>query len=444
MFENKKILVLGMARSGVAVAKLLAKYNNDITITDLKEQEESLLKELENLKIKVIITDKQDELVNETFDLVVKNPAIISTSPAVVKARKLNISVINELEVCYHFLPKNVTIVGITGSNGKTTTTTLIYELLKKGNKKVTLGGNIGIPLASVVEIVEENSILVLEVSDHQLCDVVDFRTNISVLTNISPVHLDFHDNSFEKYQATKKRIFNHHTNKSLAILNKDNEYVLNLTNDIVSKKMYFSRKGKTDIYLENNNIIYNNDKLLDTSNIYLKGDHNYENIMAAILVAKQFDIPNDIIKNFFQEFKGLEHRIEFVRNLHNRQFYNDSKATNNLSTITALKTFKEPVILLMGGLDRNIPFDDIAPYLTNVKTIICYGETKMQINAFAQKNNKQCYVVDTLTEATHKAYEESSEGDIILLSPACAAWDQYPDFEVRGREFKNIVNNLK
>ena len=150
----------------------------------------------------------------------VKNPAIISTHPAVIKAKNLNIPVINELEVCYHFLPKNVTIVGVTGSNGKTTTTTLIYELLKRGKDKVTLGGNIGIPLAQVVETIEENSILVLEVSDHQLCDVKDFTCDISVLTNISPVHLDFHDNSFEKYQSIKKRIFNHQTDKSLAVLN--------------------------------------------------------------------------------------------------------------------------------------------------------------------------------------------------------------------------------
>ncbi len=444
MFRNQKILILGMARSGISVAKFLTKYNNDITITDLKEQDEKILGELKKLNIKVVITDKQEDLIDETFDLVVKNPAIISTSPAVEKARNLHIPVINELEVCYHFLPEGVKIVGITGSNGKTTTTTLIYELLKKTYDNVYLGGNIGIPLASLVETIKPNSILVLEVSDHQLCDVCDFKTDISVLTNISQVHLDFHGNSFEKYKSIKKRIFNHHTEDNLVILNKDDENVLKLSKDIPSKKLYFSKNINSDIYLNNNSIIYQGKTLIETNDISLKGVHNYENIMAAILVVKQFNVSDEIIKDFLANFKGIEHRIEYVRTLNDRKFYNDSKATNNQSTITALKSFNEKIILLMGGLDRNIPFDELAPYLNNVKTIICFGETKEKIADFAQSNNKECYIFDELKAATEKAYEISEKGDVILLSPACASWDQYPDFETRGTYFKEIVNNLK
>ncbi len=443
MIENKKILILGMARSGTSIAKLLSKYNNDLTITDKVEQDESLINELKKLNIKVIITDKQEELVDDSFDIIIKNPAIISTHPAILKAKELNIEVINELEACFNLIPKSTKIIGITGSNGKTTTTTMIYDILNKKYNNVYLGGNIGTPLSSIVENIKDNSILVLEISDHQLCDMYKFKTNISVLTNLSQVHLDFHNNSYETYKSMKKRIFNHHTKEDYAILNKDDLDVMNLTKDIKSKKLYFS-KTNGDIYIKDNNIIYKDEIIINTNDIAIKGMHNYENIMATILVCKLFNIENNIIIEYLKEFKGVEHRIEFVRELNNRKFYNDSKATNNKSTIIALNSFKEPTILLMGGLDRNIPFDELAPYLNNVKTIICFGETKNKIKDFANKQNKDCIVLETLEEATYKAYEISSENDVILLSPACASWDQFPDFETRGNLFKEIVNSLK
>ncbi len=444
MIQNKKILILGMARSGIAIAKLLANYQNEIIITDLKKQEEEAIQELESLNIKIVITEKQEELIDNSLDLVIKNPAIIRTNPAVLKAKSLNIPVINEMEASFPLLPKNVTIIGITGSNGKTTTTTMVYEMLKRSGKEVFLGGNIGTPLASLIPNIKENSILVLEISDHQLCDMYKFKTNISVLTNLSQVHLDFHGNSYETYKNTKKKIFNNHTKEDIAILNKEDQDVINLTEDIPSSKLYFSSKAKADAYLDGHDIICYNEKIIKIDDITVKGNHNYENIMVALLIAKKFGVSNEIIRDFLKEFKGVEHRIEFVREINKRKFYNDSKATNNKSTIIALSAFNSPVILLMGGLDRNIPFDEIAPYLTNVKTIICFGQTKEKIAQFATQNNKEVIILENLEEATKKAYEISQEEDIILLSPACASWDQYPDFETRGKEFKNVVNNLK
>ena len=189
--------------------------------------------------------------------------------------------------------------------------------------------------------------------------------------------------------------------------------------------------------------IIYNGEAILDCKDIRVKGNHNYENIMVAIIIAKMFSITNEQIKDFFSKFVGVEHRIEYVKTVNGRQFYNDSKSTNNTATITALKSFKDPTILLMGGLDRNISFDEISHYLNHVKAIICFGETKYKLEEFAKKNHKEVFVVNTLTEATKKAYEISNQGDIILLSPACASWDQYPDFETRGNEFKTIINHL-
>lgn len=442
MIKDKNILILGMARSGISIAKLLAKYNNKIVITDLKEQKEEIVKELEALNIKIIISNHQEELVNDSFDYVIKNPAIRRDNAAVIKAKGLGIPVINEIEASYYFLPKDVKIITITGSNGKTTTTTMVYELLKHSSHTVHVGGNIGIPLSSFVEDIKPNDILVLEISDHQLCDMYHFKSDISVLTNLSETHIDFHG-SYEIYKQTKKKIFNHHTEKDIAILNKSNIDVMNLTKDIEDQKIYFSSTEVADAYLKNNQIIYNGEAILDCKDIRVKGNHNYENIMVAIIIAKMFSITNEQIKDFFSKFVGVEHRIEYVKTVNGRQFYNDSKSTNNTATITALKSFKDPTILLMGGLDRNISFDEISHYLNHVKAIICFGETKYKLEEFAKKNHKEVFVVNTLTEATKKAYEISDQGDIILLSPACASWDQYPDFETRGNEFKTIINHL-
>lgn len=442
MIEQKKVLILGMARSGIAIAKLLAHYQNEITISDMKEQTEETIQELKNLGMQVVITDTQENLVNDSWDYIIKNPAIPKSVPALQKARELNIPIINEMEASFSFLPRDITIIGITGSNGKTTSTTITYELLKRSGKNVHVGGNIGTPLATLVPEIKSGDILVLEISDHQLCDMYTFKTDISVLTNLSEVHLDFHG-SYENYKNTKKRIFNNHTASSIAILNKDNQDVLELTKDISSKKIYFSSKEEADIYLKNNQIYYHEEPIVSCDAIKIKGVHNYENCMVGIALAKMFGVTNENIKDFLQTFGGVEHRIEYVRTLNGRVFYNDSKATNNQSTIIALDSFNEPTLLLMGGLDRNIPFLEIAPHLKNTKAILCFGETKEKIKEFAEQNKKQVFVFDTMKEAILKAYEISSFGDVILLSPACASWDQYPDFEKRGLEFKEIVNGL-
>lgn len=443
MITNKKILILGMARSGVSAAKLLANYPNEIVISDIKEQEASILTELEDLNIKVVITNNQEELIESSLDFVIKNPAIRKDNAAVVKAKSLGIPVINEMELAFHFLPKDVDIIGITGSNGKTTTTTITFELLKLARKDVFLGGNIGIPLSSVVSEMKEGSILVLEISDHQLCDMYDFKTNISTLTNLSEVHLDFHG-TYENYKEVKKKIFNHHTSQEIAILNRESKDVLELTKDISSKKIYFSTKEKADICLVDNKIFYFEEEVIHISDIKIKGNHNYENCMVAIAIAKHYGVKNEDIKTFLSTFNGVEHRIEYVRTLKGRKFYNDSKATNNESTIIALESFIEDTILLMGGLDRNIPFDSIVPHLKHVRCIVSFGETKNKISEFAKANGVESIIVNNLKEAVINAYQKSKEGDVILLSPACASWDQYKDFEVRGNEFKEIVNALE
>ncbi len=443
MYNNKKVLILGMARSGYEVAKFLSSKNCEILITDMKEQVADKVKELESLDIKVVITENQLELLDDSFDVLIKNPGVPIDAPIVLKAKELNISVINEVEVAYHYLPKGVKIIGITGSNGKTTTTTLIYEILKKANFSVHLGGNIGIPACKLLNDIKENDYLVIEISSHQLYDFKEFKTDVSILTNVVETHLE-HFYTFENYKNSKKKIFSGYTEANLAIINYGNQCSLELTKDILSKKITFSAEVGADICLKDKAIYYYDEKIIDTEDIKIKGNHNYENIMCAVAVAKHYNIDNDVITEVLKEFPGVEHRIEYVGEINKRKFYNDSKSTNLLATQIALSSFSDPTIILLGGLDRNQPLEELIPYMKYVKKIICYGQIKPRVKTFADQNNFDCDVTENLKEATINAYESSVEGDVILLSPACASWDQFKDYEERGREFKRIIQTLK
>ena len=438
MIENKKILILGMARSGYEVAKLLGKANNTIIITDQKDQNQEQIDELKALGITFIKSSEPENLLDETFDLLIKNPAVFPFHPCVKKAHDLNIDVVNEMEVAYHYLNSPIKIIGVTGSNGKTTTVSLIYEVLKEANMPVKLGGNIGTPLSKIVLDLQANDILLLEISDHQLIDMYDFKTDISILTNLCPTHLDYHG-SYEAYKKTKKKIFAHHTKDNIAILNKANYDSLELTKDIKSTKIYFNSEEN---YYTEEAIYIDKEKVINTSDIILKGTHNYENILATYLVAKILNIDFKYVNAVLKKFKGVEHRIEFVRELNGITYYNDSKSTNPTATITALKSFSNNIRLILGGMERHQDFHDLTPYLGKVKKIYAIGETRNRIIDYAKEVNVICEEFLTLKEAMSKIKEEAINGDIVLLSPASASWDQYLKFEDRGNEFKDIVNN--
>jgi len=444
MFKNNKIFVLGMARSGYEVAKLLAKRGNEVILnSNADDEDENHIKELKELGVDLILGTHPENLLDNSFDYVVKNPGVKEEHDYVIKARELNIPVINEVELAYLLLPEDVYIIGITGSNGKTTTTTLIYEILKEAKLPVTLAGNIGYPLSSVVESTKPKDILVLEISVQQLFNLDKFKTNISVLTNIYNAHLNL-TGTKEKYIELKKKIFNHHTDKDYAVLNYDNEDVTNMTSDILSQKEYFSSKTiAKGCYIKENAIYYYDEKIIDISSLKVVGSHNYENVMAAILVAKILNVKNEVICNVLESFKGVEHRIEFVRDINGIKVYNDSKGTNMKASQIALSSFKSPTILLLGGLDQKGDFNELREYFNNVKIVLAYGETKNKIKEFCDTINKECIVVNNLKEATELAYKNAVNGDIILLSPACASWDQFKDYEERGRLFKEYINNL-
>ena len=443
MYENKKILILGAAKSGIAVARLLANKNNEIVLTDINEIDENVKNELESLNIKIIITKNQLELLDDSWDIIIKNPAIAVTSELIKKCNMLNLRVENEIEVAYRFLPQNVTIIGVTGSNGKTTTTTIIYEILKRMNKRIVLGGNIGTPLSELLPNIKENDILLLEISDHQLCDIHDFKTNISVLTNICPTHLDYHG-TYEHYKNTKSKIFNHHTEKDIAIINMDSTDALEESANILSQKYYFSsEKNNCSAYLKDDKIYLNDKEVLDINDIKLKGIHNYENIMAALLVTQNFSLDLNIVKKFLSEFGGVEHRQEFVKQVNNVEYYNDSKSTNPTSTITALKTFKKPVHLILGGLNRNQDFHELDDYMKYVCYIYAIGSTTDIVDEYAKSMNIPCYKAYNLKNALEFIKTNVKENEVVLLSPGSSSQDQYPHFEDRGNEFKNIVENF-
>lgn len=443
MYKNKKIFILGMAKSGYEVAKLLAS-DNTIFITDIKDQNEEQVKELESLGVTFKILDNPEDYIDDSYDLMIKNPGIKYDHKAVVKAKELGIPVVNEVEIAYHYIDKSVKIIGITGSNGKTTTTSIIYEIMKKAfGDKVILAGNIGTPLSHYAKDIKKNSYLVMEISDHQLCDMYDFKTNVSVITNIYECHTDFHD-SHEKYVNTKKKIFMNHTKNDVNIINYDNYEVMGITRDIIGVNKYFSKNSEEDSYYRDGFIYYEGKKLIDVNKIILKGEHNYENIMCAILACKVYDVSDEDIISVVESFGGVEHRLEYVGNINGREVYNDSKSTNVESTKIALNSFDKPTILLMGGTDRGHSFDELKEYLKYTKLVVTYGETKNRIKKFIFSLGIKCIVVDNLVDAVKEAYTNSVEKDIILLSPACASWDQFPNFEERGKLFKEEILKYK
>ena len=446
MFENKKIFILGMARSGYHAARILAKRNNQIVLNDLNEnQDKNHIKELEKLGVKIILGSHPDDILDESFDYLIKNPGVKFDHKYLKYAESHNIKIINEIEMAYHLLPKNVKLVAITGTNGKTTTTSLTYEIVSNAfPHKTHLAGNIGFPLCEVIENIKENDYLIMEIGVPQIHDFYDFNPDIGVLTNIFEAHLDMFGTR-EYYNENKVRLFQNHTSKNIAIINHDNEDAYRITKNIKSTKKYFSSNEIIDgAYLKNNKIYYYGEEIIDTKDIKLQGKHNYENIMCAIMIAKELNIPNDIIISTIKEFSGVEHRIEYSGTINGVQYYNDSKATNVTSTQIALSAFKQPTILLLGGLDRGHSFNDLANYMNNVKLVISFGQTNKRIKEFCDSINIKCIVKETLKEALLEAHKNSTNGDVVLLSPACASWDQYKCFEDRGTEFKNIVKELK
>ena len=442
MFNNKKILILGIARSGIASAKLLINMNNEVIINDIKEIPEK--DELERLGCKVIIGSHPDDLIDSSINYVIKSPGIRNDHKLVLKAIELGIPVINEVELAYNLIPKDVTIIGITGTNGKTTTTTLTYEIMHKAfGDRVHLAGNIGYPLCGIIDKLKKDDIIVMEVSVQQSVNLIHFHPHIALITNYSPAHIDFLG-TYENYKKTKAKMFYNQSESDIAILNLNNREVLDELKNIKSIKKYFSSTSKTNCYLENNTIYYNDSKVIDTDIVKIPGMHNIENILGAITIAKEFNVSNEVIYDVINNFYGVEHRLEFVDEINGVRFYNDTEATNIKCTQIALSSFDKPTIIILGGLERGQNFDDLADYIKNVKAIIGIGECRERVREFGKKNNIPTYINEYLKDGFKDILKIMENGDIVLLSPASASWDQYKECEVRGAEFKDLVRREK
>lgn len=448
MFKNNKVLILGLARSGYQAAKVLIKRGNTVILNDGKEEEkldQEQIKELREAGVELIFGSHPDDLLDSSFDYLIKNPGVPIDHKYVLKARELGIEVINEVEMAYRLLPKNIKIVGITGTNGKTTTTTLTYEILHKAlGDKVFLAGNIGYPLCSILDKVKENDIIVMEVSCQQLENLSTFRPNVGLITNLSPAHIDFLK-SYENYKYVKSKLFKNQDSSDVAIANMENNDVLEITKNIKSQVKYFSSaKEINGCYLKDGAIYYYGNKVIDTDSIFIAGKHNLENCMGAIMIAKEFKVTNDVICDVISNFKGVEHRLEFVAKVNGRSFYNDTEATNIKCTQIALSSFDKPIIVILGGLERGQDFFELAPFMEHVKAIVGIGQCRERVLEFGKSVNIPTYIYEKLSDGFDKCYEISENGDIILLSPASASWDQYKECEVRGAEFKSKVEELK
>ena len=347
--------------------------------------------------------------------------------------------------MAYRCIPKdkNIKILAITGSNGKTTTTTLCYEFLKRDNRKVILAGNIGYPLCSFIDSLENDTIIVIEVSCQQLENLSKFNPDVAIMTNIVEAHIDFMK-TYEHYKYVKSKLLRNQSSSDVAILNKESRDLLDSVMDVKSTKKYFSSKNVINgAYLLNDSIYYYDERIIPISDLKLRGVHNYENIMAAIMGVKEFGCDSSSIVSVLKEFTGVEHRLEFVCNKNGRIFYNDTEATNIKCTQIALSSFSEPTIILLGGLERGQKFEDLTPYMKNVKAIIAMGECENRVKEFGDSLGIPTYLCDYIDNATRKAYEISSSGDVILLSPGSASWDQFKQCEDRGDLFKKIANSF-
>ncbi|KML06360.1 UDP-N-acetylmuramoyl-L-alanine--D-glutamate ligase [Rossellomorea marisflavi] len=443
-FKHKKVLVLGLAKSGVTAASLLHKLDAFVTVNDQKPLSENpaaqgLLQE----GIKVITGSHPIELMDDGFQYVIKNPGIPYTNPLIQKAIEKGIPVLTEVELAY--LISEAEMIGITGTNGKTTTTTLLFEMLADGDQNPLIAGNIGTVASEVAQEAGPHNKMVVELSSFQLMGIEEFKPHIAIITNLYEAHLDYHGSLHDYWQA-KVNITKNQTEDDFLIINDDQTHLIAAVAHTKAQVVPFSTTKEVldGAYIKEDAIYFRDEFIVSLDDIVLPGAHNLENILSAVAACKLYDVPNESIRKVLSTFAGVKHRTQFVKEVEGRKFYNDSKATNSLATKSALNAFAGPTILLAGGLDRGNDFDDLIPYLKNVSTLIVFGETAQKLAETGRKAGIESIItVDNVEKAVPVAYEHSQPGDVILLSPACASWDQYRTFEERGDMFIQAVHML-
>ena len=445
-FTGKKVLVVGLARSGMAAIKVLHELGADIVLSERKPAEE--LKELSTLKeLGVTIVDQSMEVFDQYYDLCVKNPGVPYRSPFMEALAQHGVPVITEIELAFQ-VAKPQHYIAITGTNGKTTTTTLVYEILNAAFPgKAHLCGNIGIPLCEIVMeeglMEESDHYIALEISNYQLVNIDRFRPDVATIINLTPDHVDFMG-SLEAYYKSKTEVYRNMKPEDTFILNADDPVLAEYVEKYpvpATVKSFSLDDTDTDNYVKDGQLFVGDEPVLPLTSIRLPGKHNLQNVMIAVSVAKVLGISNETIQEVVEGFTGVEHRIEFVRELDGVRYYNDSKGTNTDATVTALKAFDKGVILLLGGFEKGLPMDDVKAHLGCVKKVIGFGACGPRL--VADTVGEDGIVVTTLDEAVAEAVKIAEPGDTVLLSPTTSSFDQYTCFEERGDHFKKLVNAL-
>lgn len=433
----ENVVVIGAARSGVAVARLLKKMGYRVILTDLQKIENKV--ELENEGIQVFDQGHPEELKEIPVPFVVKNPGIPYSAPFIQHFVQNNVPIYTEIEIAYRAAPE-FSYGAISGTDGKTTVTTLLYEMLNH-DVPALVAGNIGIPLSELAyhsDGSEKN--VALELSNFQLLGIDTFRAHVSTITNLAPDHMDYMD-SLEEYYGSKMRIYENSTQEDYFIRNVDDPLIMKYAQDIPCQIIDFSlTRDDVDLYVKGNQIFYHDVCLFDKRGLKIVGDFNCGNAMMAACMAYLLGVSVSSIQTVISEFHGVEHRIEYVDTIQGVRFYNDTKATNTHSACAALSAFDKNVILLCGGKDKHLSFADMKQYDSLVKHCFSFGETK---EAFADIFTHQTSC-ETMDDAFQQAVSMAESGDVILLSPACSSFDQFTNYEERGKVFKELVEAAK
>jgi len=448
--QNKKVLIMGAARSGIAASKFLSAHGAQVILTDIKPVTTlaDVEKEVDGLGIETL-WGEQPDVKKIAPDFIVVSPGIPLTVSPLIEAVKLKIPIINEMELAYKF--SQTSFIAVTGTNGKTTTTALVGQLFQDKGRNVVIGGNIGVPLIPYVEKLTAKDLLVAEVSSFQLESIIDFKPRVAIILNITPDHLDRHG-TMDAYRAIKARIFKNQTEEDILILNYDDPLVKELAFSAKSHVIFFSRKNKLEegVYLLNGRLVINIGEgpipICEPSEISIKGAHNLENAMGAIAAGYMLGLEPEDIRKTLVSFPGVPHRLESVAEIKGVKYINDSKGTNSDASIKALESFQEPLILIAGGRNKGSDFKEFAAKIKErVSKLVLVGEAKEEIKAAVVETGfNNIYEVSDYQEAVNKAFALAKTGDVVLLSPACASFDMFNNFEERGNIFKELVHQLR
>ncbi len=439
-----------MGISGKGAAKLLENEDVKIKLYDKNEalDKKALIDELKLPQNTEVILGRLTEEDLKNVDILALSPGVSVDAPDIKKARENNVEILGEIELAYEVSKGKM--IAITGTNGKTTTTALVGKLMEAAFDSVFVVGNIGKSFASVAEETKEDSIIVAEISSFQLETVKKFHPVVSAILNLTPDHLDRHK-TFENYAKTKLLVAKNQTKEEKCIINYDDEYLRKLSEDITPEIIYFSRKNELEkgVYLKDENIIWNDGNakthICKVSELKLLGSHNIENVMAACAIAFSMGIEKDIVYDVITNFKAVEHRIEYVCTKKGVKYYNDSKGTNTDAASKAVEAMVSPTVIIAGGYDKGADFTDwIEGFGNKIKAMVLIGQTAEKIKETALKVGfNEIYMEENLEKAVKKASELASCGDAVLLSPACASWGQFANYEERGRLFKKFANEL-